>query len=104
MGAAGLEPRTSAWAAIKSLPVPAWTLDSEVVGKGLSTLGKGTGSALIAKAREMEVKLPAELNDPGAALTPRLVVGFLRGVAGHFFPLLAGGDHADGDRANSPDA
>ena len=42
----------------------------------------------------MEVKLPAELNDPGTELTPRLVVGFLRGVAGHFFPLLAGYDAA----------
>ena len=82
------------WAAIKSLPVPAWTMDPEVVGKGLSTLGKGMGPALIAKAREMEVKLPAELNDPGTALTPRLVVGFLRGVAGHFFPLLADDDRA----------
>ena len=81
------DPKT--WAAVTALPVPAWTMDPEVVGKGLSTLGKGMGSALIAKAREMEVKLPAELNDPGTALTPRLVVGFLRDVAGHFFPLLA---------------
>ena len=89
------DPKT--WAAVKSLPVPAWTMDPEVVGKGLSTLGKGMGPALIAKAREMEVKLPAELNDPGTELTPRLVVGFLRGVAGHFFPLLAGGDHAGTD-------
>jgi hypothetical protein len=73
-----------------------------VVGKGLSTLGKGMGPALIAKAREMEVKLPAELNDPGSALTPRLVVGFLRDVAGHFFPLLAGDDHtAADDRAGA---
>jgi hypothetical protein len=77
------------WAEVTSLPVPAWTMDKNVVGKGLSTLGKGMGSALIARAREMEVKLPAELNDPGSELTPRLVVDFLRGVAGHFFPLLA---------------
>ena len=76
-------------------------MDPEVVGKGLSTLGKGMGPALIAKAREMEVKLPAELNDPGTALTPRLVVGFLRGVAGHFFPLLADDDHAGTEDSNS---
>ncbi len=38
-------------------------MDHEVVGKGLSTLGKGMGPALIAKATEMEMKLPAELND-----------------------------------------
>jgi hypothetical protein len=60
-----------------------------VVGKGLSALGKGIGPAIIAKARQMEVKLPAELNDPGTELTPRLVVGTLRDIAGHFFPLLA---------------
>ena len=82
------DPKT--WTTIKALPVPAWMMDPEAVGKGLSTLGKGMGRALIARAREMEVKLPEELNDPGAELTPRLVVGFLRGVAAHFFPLLAG--------------
>ena len=65
-------------------------MDLEVVGKALSTLGKGMGPALIDKAREMGVQLPAELNDPGAALTPSLVVPLLRDVAGHFFPLLAG--------------
>jgi phospholipase C len=78
------------WETVKALPVPEWTLDPEVVGKGLSTLGKGIGSGLIAEAREMEIKLPVELNDPGAALSPRLIVGFLRDVAGHFFPLLVG--------------
>jgi phospholipase C len=78
------------WSTVKALPVPDWTMDPEVVGKGLSRLGKGMGDGLLAKAREMEVKLPAELNDPGAELTPRLIVGFLRDVAGHFFPLLAG--------------
>ena len=69
-------------------------MDREIVGKGLSTLGKGIGPALLAKAREMEVKLPAEFNDPGTDLTPRLLVGFLRSVAGHFFPLLADDDRA----------
>ena len=81
------DPKT--WATIKALPVPAWTMDPEVVGKGLSTLGKGMGPALIAKAREMGVQLPAELNDPGAELSPSHIVGVLREVAGHFFPLLA---------------
>jgi phospholipase C len=77
------------WAAIEARPVPAWTMDPEVVGKGLSTLGKGIGPAIIARARQMEVKLPAELNDPGTELTPRLIVATLRDIAGHFFPLLA---------------
>jgi hypothetical protein len=64
-------------------------MDPEVVGKGLSTLGKGMGPAIIARAREMGVQLPAELNDPGAELSPSRIVGVLREVAGHLFPLLA---------------
>jgi phospholipase C len=82
------EPRT--WAAVVPRPVPAWTMDPEVVGKGLSTLGKGMGPALVTKARDLGVELPAELDAPGAALTPALVVPFLRQVAGHLFPLLGG--------------
>jgi phospholipase C len=82
------DPKT--WVTVRAQPVPEWTLDPEVVGKGLSALGKGMGHGLIAKAREMEVKLPAELNDPGTALTPKLIVGVIRDVAAHFFPLLAG--------------
>ena len=62
------------WATPKAHPVPGWTMDPEVVGKGLSTLGKGIGPALIARARQMGVQLPAELNDPEADLPPRLIV------------------------------
>jgi phospholipase C len=64
-------------------------MDPEMVGQGLSTLGKGMGPALIARAREMGVELPAELNDPGTKLPPRLILTVLRQIAGHFFPLLA---------------
>ena len=64
-------------------------MEPEVVGKGLSTLGKGIGPALIARAQQMGVQLPAELNDPGTDLPPRLIVTVLRQIAGHFFPLLA---------------
>ena len=78
------------WATVEALPVPAWTMDAEAVGKALSTLGKGMGPTLIAMAKDMGVKLSPELDDPGAALTPELVVPFLRAVAGHFFPGLAG--------------
>jgi hypothetical protein len=71
-------------------------MDPVVVGKGLSTLGKGMGPSLITMARQMGVRLPAPLNDPSAKLTPELVVPFLRDVAAHFFPLLAG-DAKDSD-------
>ena len=43
----------------------------------------------------MGVKLPAELDDPGAKLQPSQIVGFLRDVAGHFFPRLGGDRHTD---------
>ena len=62
------DPQT--WAAPKPHPVPAWTMDPEVVGQGLSSLGKGLGPALIARAREMGVQLPAELNDPEPSFHP----------------------------------
>jgi phospholipase C len=78
------------WAAITARPVPDWTMDPEVVGKGLSALGKGLAPAIIARAREMGMQLAAEVSDPGADLPPRLIVNVLRDIAGHFFPLLAG--------------
>src|ERR1700746_1327183 len=78
------------WAAPTAHPVPEWTADPEVIGKGLSALGKGLVPAFIAMARQLGVPLPAELNDPEAALPPGRVVGVLRDIPGHFFPLLAG--------------
>lgn len=77
------------WAAPKAHPVPEWTADPEVIGQALSSLGKGLVPAFIAMARQLGVPLPAELNDPEAALPPGRVVGVLRDIAGHFFPLLA---------------
>jgi phospholipase C len=88
------DPQT--WAIPTAHPVPAWTLDLEVVGQGLSTLGKGIGPALIATAQQLGVPLPADLTDPGTALPPRRIVGILRQIAGHFFPRLAGAANAPG--------
>ena len=78
------------WATPSARPVPSWTMDPEVVGQGLSSLGMGVGPALIARAQQMGVQLPAELTEPGTEPPPRLIVGVLRQIAGHFFPLLAG--------------
>src|SRR5262249_9101681 len=50
------------WTTVEAPPPPAWTLDPVAVGKALSTLGRGMGPALIAKARDMGVELPAELD------------------------------------------
>jgi phospholipase C len=82
------------WAAPTPRPVPAWTMDDEVVGKALSTLGKGIAPAIITRAEEMGVPRPAELNNPETGPAPRLIVDTLRHAAGHFFPLLAA-DAAD---------
>ncbi|MGE3285519.1 MAG: alkaline phosphatase family protein [Pseudonocardia sp.] len=78
------------WATVTARPVPAWTMDPEVVGRALSTLGKGMAPALIAKAGEQGVPLPAGITEPGTALPPGRIVPVLRQIAGHFFPLLAG--------------
>jgi phospholipase C len=77
------------WATFHARPVPAWTMDPEVVGNALSTLGKTAGPGLIEHAREMGVKLPPQLDDPSAELTPELIIEVLRDVAWHFFPGLA---------------
>ena len=46
--------------------------------------------ALFAKAQELGLPMPAELTEPGAELPPGQVVGVLRQIAAHLFPLLAG--------------
>jgi hypothetical protein len=63
-------------------------MDADLVGKGLSTLGKGIGPAFIAKAKELGVQLPAEADDPNG-IPPRMIIIVLHQIAGHFFPLLA---------------
>jgi hypothetical protein len=64
-------------------------MDTEIVGQALSTLGKGLAPAIITRARQMGVQLPAELSNPEAGLPPQRIVSVLRQVAGHFFPRLA---------------
>jgi phospholipase C len=76
------------WATLTAHPVPEWTMDLEVVGKALSTLGKGMAPALFARAQELGVPLPAELTEPGATLPPERIIGVLRQISWHFFPLL----------------
>jgi hypothetical protein len=45
----------------------------------------------IEHAREIGVGLPPRVDDPNAELTPAIIVEALRGVALHYFPLLAPG-------------
>jgi len=83
------EPRDpTSWVSPTAHPVPEWARDDEVIGRALSGLGRGVAPALIAKAKELGVTLPAELVDPNAAVPPADLLVVLRGIAGHFFPLL----------------
>ena len=77
------------WATITALPVPAWHMDEEVVGKALSSLGKGIAHGIIDHAREKGIKLPHQLDDGPATLSPQLMLDVLRDVAWHYFPRLA---------------
>ena len=77
------------WATPTARAMPEWTMDLEVVGQALSGLGKAAAPALIARARELEIPLPAELDEPGGELPPRLIIPVLRQISVHFFPLLA---------------
>jgi hypothetical protein len=63
-------------------------MDLEVVGRALSGLGKAAAPALIDRARELGIPLPAELDEPGGELPPRLLIPGLRQISVHFFPLL----------------
>jgi phospholipase C len=81
------DPRT--WATFTALPVPAWHLDEEALGRGLSGLGKSMGHGIIEHAREIGLKLPAQLDDPAAEVTSEIIIDVFRHVAGHYFPLLA---------------
>jgi phospholipase C len=84
------EPRDpQTWADITALPVPASHLDKEAIAKGLSGLGKNMVEGVIAYAKELGVKLPSQLDDPDAEITPEVLSDVLRQVAWHFFPLLA---------------
>ena len=84
------EPRDpQTWRNVAALPVPEWHLDEDALAAGLSGLGKSMGHGIIEHARELGVALPPQLDDPGAEITPKLIVEVLRSVAWHYFPLLA---------------
>ncbi len=77
------------WTAVSSHPVPEWTMNLEIVGQGLSTLGIGAGDSLFTKAKSMGVELPAEFKDPSGSMKPSEIIPAMRLIANHFFPLLA---------------
>jgi phospholipase C len=87
------DPQT--WGTAQAQPVPAWAIDYQTLGKALGYLGKDVGPGLIEHARQMGVKLPPQLDDPSAELTPQLIVEVIRDVAFHYFPRLAPGDTGD---------
>lgn len=81
--------------------MPEWHLDEEALGKGLSALGKSMGQGIIDHAREIELELPPQLDDPAAEATSEDIIDVFRQVAWHYFPLLAPAGTAGG-RSASP--
>jgi hypothetical protein len=59
------------------------------IADALGYLGKDIAPGVIEHARQIEVKLPPQLDDPTAGLTPQLIVEVIREVAFHYFPRLA---------------
>ena len=87
------DPQT--WATVAAQPVPAWAIDYQTMGKALGYLGKDVAPGIIEHARQMGLKLPPQLDDPAAELTPQLIVEAIRDVAFHYFPRLAPADTGD---------
>jgi hypothetical protein len=80
--------------------VPAWHLDDEALGKGLSGLGKSMGHGIIDHARELGLKLPPQIDDPAAEVTAEVIIDVFRHVAWHYFPLLTPAGAAAGETAS----
>ena len=76
------------WVDVHAGPVAEWTMDPDVVGRGLSGLGKAVVPAIIAEARQLGIALPPGLEDPDAEVPPREIIVLVRKIAAHFFPLL----------------
>ena len=87
------DPQT--WATFAARPLPAWAIDYQTMGQALGYLGKDVAPGIIEHARQMGVKLPPQLDDPSAELTPELMVEVIRDVAFHYFPQLAPPDAGD---------
>ena len=79
------DPQT--WTTFQAQPVPAWAIDYQTMGKTLGYLGKDVAPGIIEHARQMGVKLPPQLDDPSAELTPQLIVEVIRDVAFRWRPI-----------------
>jgi phospholipase C len=87
------------WATLTALPVPAYHLDEEALGKAISGLGKNMGQGIIEHAREIGVELPHQLDESDTEITPELITEVLRDIALNYFPLLAPHDADEGVNA-----
>jgi phospholipase C len=76
----------STWPDITAQPVPEWTEDYEVVGRFISSLGKGVVPALIAHAKQIGIPLPPGSED--GVLQEADVVQLIRDICFHLFPGL----------------
>jgi phospholipase C len=83
------DPKT--WTDLQAQPVPEWTMDPDILGRTLSSLGKAAIPGVIAHAKEAGVRLPPGIDDPKADLPPGTLVRALRDIALHYFPGLTEG-------------
>jgi phospholipase C len=83
------EPRApSSWPDLYALPVSEFQMDSEQMGKALSTLGRTMGGGLLEHARQAGYEVPPALGDPSSRPSPEQTIAALRSIAGQFFPRL----------------
>ena len=47
------------------------------------------GQGVIEMARELGLELPPRADQPNAEITPEVMLGLLREISWHYFPLLA---------------
>jgi phospholipase C len=79
----------TSWPHVNALPVPEFQMDSEQMGKALSTLGKAMGGGLLDHAKQAGYTIPTELSSPTSPQSPEQIIASLRSIAGRFFPRLA---------------
>lgn len=84
------QPRDPAgWPDVSALPVPEFQLDSEQMGKALSTLGKTMGHGLLEHARQAGYTVPSGLADATSPPSAEQIIAALKGIAAQFFARLA---------------
>lgn len=79
----------SEWASIQAHPVPQYQVDWSKTTRTLSNLGQAATPAVVAELTKLGVALPAGVDAPGFAITPKMGWHLAELLAWHIFPGLA---------------